>query len=228
MKGVQSLNSRFLGLFWALVASNALSLALFLARYIDAGNNRYWFLVWNLFLAWLPLVFAWLLVKRLGASAWLSLQSMALTFLWLAFLPNSFYMITDFIHLHATGEVGLLYDIVMLSSFIFNSLVVGFMSLYMVHRELLLRIRRRDAHMIVAGILFVCSFAIYLGRYLRWNTWDVLVKPAGILFDVSDYIINPAAKPQVFVTTLTFFALLGTMYAVAWQLVRAVSANSRH
>lgn len=153
--------------------------------------------------------------------------NLALTFLWLAFLPNSFYIVTDFIHLHATGEVGLLYDIVMLSSFIFNGFVVGFMSLYMVHRELLLRVRRRDAHAVMGSVLLVCSFAIYLGRYMRWNTWDVLVNPAGILFDVSDYLINPAAKPQVFVTTITFFALLGSMYIVSWQLVRSVSVKDR-
>ncbi len=120
----------------------------------------------------------------------------------------------------------MLYDIVMLGSFIFNGIVVGFISLYMVHRELLVRIGQRDAHMIVTGILFVCSFAIYLGRFMRWNTWDALVNPAGILFDVSDHIINPAAKPQVFVTTITVFALLGAMYAVAWQLVQTASKNN--
>lgn len=192
---------------------------------MESQSTRYWFLLWNLFLAWLPLLFAWWLVKRLKHSRWSDTGNIALTFLWVGFLPNSFYIVSDLIHLEATGEVSLLYDAVMFTSFIFNGYVAGYMSLLLVHDRLLKRISRIRAHAIVAAVLLACSFAIYLGRNLRWNTWDVLVNPAGILFDVSDRFINPAAHPQAFVTTVTFLLLLGSIYIVIWQFVHALKAD---
>lgn len=211
---------RFIGFFRALALSNGASIGLFLARALDAGNMRYWFLLWNLVLSWLPLVFAWHLYKRLKTSTWLNSGNLLLTALWLGFLPNSFYIVSDLVHLHITGEVSLLYDIVLFMTFIFNGYIVGLMSIVLVHRALLDRVTRRSAHITIGFILLMCSFAIYLGRFLRWNTWDVLINPAGILFDVSDRIINPAANPQAFVTTATFFILQGSIYTVTWQLVR--------
>lgn len=211
----------------ALLISNAACLFLFLLRSIESDSSRYWFLIWNLFLGWLPLGFAWWLSRCLQKGSWSRPGSVILTFLWLGFLPNSFYLVSDLIHLHATGEVSLLYDVVMFSLFIFNAYVAGFLSLYLVHRELLKRLTRYQAHTVVGGVLLVCCFAIYLGRSLRWNTWDVLVNPAGLLFDVSDRIINPGAHPQAIVTTSTFFILLGCMYMVIWQLAQALKADNR-
>lgn len=213
--------------FYALLASNGVSLLLFASRSVEAQSDRYWFLIWNLMLAWVPLAVVWVLVVRLRVTRWLSWQNLFLTVLWLGFLPNSFYLISDFIHLHETGEVSLLYDIVMFTSFAFNGIVAGFASLFLVHRELLKRLSVEWAHVSVGLVLLACSFAIYLGRSLRWNTWDVLLNPAGLLFDVSDRFVNPGLHPQTFVTTATFFLLLGSMYVVAWELVRALKADNR-
>ena len=212
---------------YALVFSCGVSLLLFILRSVESQTDRYWFLIWNLVLAWLPLAFAWWLAGRLRKTSWLTWQNLALTFLWLGFLPNSFYVVSDLIHLHETGEVSLLYDIVMFSSFIFNAAIVGFMSLFIVHRELLKRIAHKKAHVVVGMVLLACSFAIYLGRSLRWNSWDVLVNPAGILFDVSDRIVNPISHPQSFVTTMTFFLLLTSVYCVIWELVRALKTDNK-
>jgi uncharacterized membrane protein len=210
------------GVLYALLLSNFVSVVLFLFRVIDAHNLRYGFLLWNLFLGWLPLLFAWLLVRRLPRTLWLTPGNLLLTALWLGFLPNSFYLVSDLIHLRSTGEVSLLYDAVLFFSHIFNSFVAGYASLYLVHLELVKRREWWRAHTLISTVILLCSFAIYLGRNLRWNTWDVLVNPAGILFDVTDRIINPLAHPQVFVTTMTFFALLGSMYVVMWQFLKAL------
>lgn len=229
MEGVikHAQHSHFLRLFWALIFSNAVSVGLFTARAIEVGNNRYWFLLWNLLLAWIPLLFAVILGIRLRRTSWLAVSNLFLTVLWLGFLPNSFYILTDFIHLHVSGEVSLLYDIVMLSSFVFSAFTVGLISLLVIHHELIKHVKVRDAHVLIGLVLLICSFAIYLGRYMRWNTWDVLVNPAGVLFDVSDRIIDPAASPQFLVTTLTFFALLVSIYVVVWQAVQALSAKGK-
>lgn len=226
-KATKQPNGNYQRVVYALLISNSLSLILYLFRVADSDSFRYWFLFWNLALAWLPLVFAWWLIKRLPRTPWLSVSNIILTLLWLGFLPNSFYMLSDLIHLQSTGEVSLLYDAVLFFSFIFNGFVSGFISLYIIHRELLRRLERLRAHSVVAGVILICSFAIYLGRNLRWNTWDTIINPAGILFDVSDRFINPAAHPQVVATTLTFFMLIGSMYMVVWQLVEALK-NSKN
>lgn len=68
----------------------------------------------------------------------------------------------------------------------------------------------------MALTLLICSFAIYVGRDLRWNSWDILTNPGGLLFDVSDRLLHPAAYPQMLVTVIAFFALLASMYSLVW------------
>lgn len=205
-----------------LIASSLVSILLYVIRSIAGDSDRYWFLNWNLLLAWPPLLLAWWLKERLRTQSWLTWRNLLLTVLWLGFLPNSFYIVSDFIHLHETREVSLLYDVVMFVSFTWNGYILGFASLYLVHQQLLRRIRRRDAHLLIGIVLLLCGYAIYLGRYLRWNTWDVLVNPAGLLFDVSDRFINPAARPQMFTTTLMFFVLLASIYAFIYRIIAII------
>lgn len=221
------LSGRYGGLVRALIVSNAVSLLLFFLRVIGAENFRFWFLLWNLLLAWVPLFLAALLVKNLSKQRWLSRQNIGLSLLWLVFLPNSFYIVSDLIHVHLTGEINILFDVVLFSSFIFNGYVFGFMSLYIVHRELLKRLPLERAHALIGTVLVISSFAIYLGRYLRWNTWDILVHPIGLLFDVTDRFINPVAHPQVITTTVIFSLLLASMYWVIYELINLLRGQQK-
>jgi uncharacterized membrane protein len=186
--------------------------------------NHSWtfnYLMWNLFLAWLPLLLMLWLERVLRRKLWSSWQALALTLLWLGFLPNSFYLITDFIHLQEVPRVDLLFDLVMFTSFVFNGVMLGYVSVFMAHAELVKRLSRRISWLLISGTLLLSSFAIYIGRDLRWNTWDVLFNPASILFDVSDRLLNPAAHPQIISTTASFFVLLTVTYVVMWHMARA-------
>jgi uncharacterized membrane protein len=189
------------------------------ARYY--GAEPFWFLNWNLLLAWLPLLFAVMLVKYLKHQAWASFRAIGLSVLWLAFLPNSFYLITDFIHLGYADPSQILYYVIMLASFSFSGLLLGFISLYLIHHELLKRLKDTEAHGWILLILLLCSFALYLGRYLRWSTWDIILHPIGVVFDVSDRIINPVAYGQTFQVTALFFVLISALYFSFWHLVAA-------
>ncbi len=206
----------------ALICSSLVSIGLFFAGALSNHSSEFSYLVWNLFLAWVPLLFALWLHKVLKRNLWSAWKALAVTVLWLGFLPNSFYMISDFVHIQDVARVDLLYDVVMFSSFILNGVILGFLSLYTVHTDLLQRLKRRTAHVLIALVMLLCSFAIYLGRDLRWNTWDVLVNPGGILVDVSDRLIHPVAYSQAYTTTITFFLLIGSLYTVAWQTARAM------
>lgn len=209
----------------ALVVAHGVSVFLLFARSVDAGNGRYYFLLWNMVLAAAPLGLAIWLRLRLVSSSWLSWKNLVITTFWVLFLPNSFYLVTDLVHLAQTYEVSIYYDVVLFMSFIVNGFITGYMSMYLVHVELARRVRRRDAHAVMGVILLVTSFAIFLGRFLRWNSWDVFLHPAGLLFDVSNQFIDPVS-PSAFVTTVSFFVLLSSTYAVAWNL--AMYAVHKH
>ncbi|HSX05938.1 MAG TPA: DUF1361 domain-containing protein [Candidatus Saccharimonadales bacterium] len=201
---------------------------LFVVGALTNHSLQFNYLVQNLFLAWLPLVFAGLLLRSLPVQRWSDWWPLSLTLLWLIFLPNSFYMVSDFVHIQDVPRHNLLYDVVMFTSFIFTAALVGFCSLYLVHTELRKRLSLRSSSLLIAAVLLLCSFAIYLGRDLRWNSWDVLVNPAGILFDVSDHLLHPLQHFAMFSMTLSFFVLLGSLYVVGWQLGEAMHDGADH
>lgn len=218
--------TRYQRLVSALMVSNLVSVLLFLVRITQSENIRYWFLLWNLVLAWVPLGIVLVLRNRLAYTRWLTWQNVLLSALWLGFLPNSFYLVSDLVHLHSTGEVSLLFDSVMFLNFILNGLASGYASILLMHQMLLKYFSQKQVHGFVAGIFLLCSFAIYLGRELRWNTWDILVNPAGILFDVSERVINPLTHSEVFSITALFFVFLSSIYIVIWQFIAAVRNES--
>ena len=197
------------------------SVGLLIVESIVDGNFIHSYLLWNLFLAWLPLLLSYRLQEVLIRKAWSSWEGLLLTVAWIAFLPNSFYMVSDFIHLAELSGDQLLWGAVVFSSFVFTSLLLGVASLYMVHKELLKRLYPRTAGTIVAGLLVLASAAIYAGRDLRWNSWDVILNPFGLLFDVSERVIHPGEYLQVLSVIVPFFVLLTMVYFVAWQLLAA-------
>lgn len=226
-RGVSGPWAQFIG---ALLAATGASILLLLVDGLRNHSFYFSYLIWNLFLAWLPLVFAWWLVSIVQRKLWSSWEALAVSALWLAFLPNSFYMVSDFIHVGEGGQRDLVYDAVMLTSFISVAVVLGICSLYLVHQEVRQRLSPRSSQVWLGLIILACSFAIYLGRDLRWNSWDILTNPGGLLFDISERLMHPAAYPVMILTTAIFALLLSTFYGVALaaiQLIRSSDAPKR-
>ena len=213
--------------FQTLVLSSGVSLALLLIRILVSNNFKLSFLIWNLLLAWVPLVIAYILKFRLVKISKIDWKHITLGCVWLVFLPNSFYIITDLIHLQSSGEVSLLYDTAMVASFVINGLLLGYISLYIVHSLAKNFLGYSGAYIFAQVALLLSSFAIYLGRYLRWNTWDVIINPIGLIFDVSDRIINPGSYLLTFVITGVFYILLGSTYSVIYRLIEIVSVTKK-
>ncbi|OGL26374.1 hypothetical protein A3E49_02060 [Candidatus Saccharibacteria bacterium RIFCSPHIGHO2_12_FULL_49_19] len=207
------LSKRVLG---SLGLISGLTLVMFAFRILVTGTDRYWFIPQNLALAWLALLFGWLLVTELKKDRWLSWQNLSLSVLWLVFLPNTWYVLTDFLHVFSSGEISQIYDIAMMMTLVVSGFVLGFISLYLIHLEFLKRWPQRFAHGAVAAVLLISSFGIYLGRDLRWNTWDVISHPEGLLINVSDRVINPLEHPRAVTVTVLFFVLLTTLYGAIW------------
>lgn len=210
----------------ALGISTLVSIGLFAYGAWRNSSLTYGYLLWNITLAWVPFVLSIWLVRLLKSKLWSSWEGLIVSLLWLIFLPNSFYMVSDFIHLQDVQTVDVLYDAVMFTSFIFTSVILGFGSLHQVHGELRKRLSPRAANGWIAAVLLLCSFAIYIGRDLRWNSWDIFANPAGLLFDLSDRFLHPQNYGQMSLTVIIFFVLLASMYGLTLQASRLLKEST--
>lgn len=205
---------RALGFLQALVALTVFACLLTLYRIAYTHSYALWYMVWNLFLAWIPLVFAWLLyVRTISGFLW-TLQNSTLFVLWLLFVPNAFYVVTDFIHLRQYSGISVVYDIVLLATYSVAGLILGYVSLYLLHVRLTQAYGRRG-HLLAILALALSGFAIYLGRYLRWNSWDILINPLRLMYDAVGSLLNPISLSY----TLLFFGFLSVIYFVIWRAV---------
>lgn len=210
-------NSTAVELTKLFAGASAVSVGFFL---YGAWQNHDWAhanLLWNLVLAWVPYILSLLLIWLLKYKVWSSWPALLVTALWLGFLPNSFYLITDLIHLFDFEREDVVYDILMMCSFVTVGVLLGYASVGMIHEQLRRRMSDKTVWAIIGTVFLASSFAIYVGRELRWNTWDIITNPSGILFDVSERIIHPAAHPQTFTITLSCFVFFGVGYACAWR-----------
>ena len=215
----KSLKGELQNVFVALLILSIYSTALSLIRIATSQSSTLWFLIWNLLLAWIPLIFAWLLFANTQSNSmrW-SKRNMLYFIVWFLFLPNAFYILTDFVHLDGLfDEPERLYDIVLLASYTVLGMVLGFLALLLVHIRMVQRFGQRG-HWLPIIVLLLSGFAIYLGRYLRWNSWDVLINPFALLFDISDRLVNPTNHGLTFFTTLLFFSFYGILYVLVWRL----------
>jgi uncharacterized membrane protein len=203
----------------ALLAASALCVATVEFRGHHTGDPYYRFLVWNLFLAWVPFVFALaayaLALRRSGPAVVL------LGILWLLFFPNAPYILTDFIHLSESPSAPLWYDALMLASFAWTALLLGFASLYLMQA-----IWRRAAGPAVAWVgvvaaLALASFGLYLGRFLGFNSWDALVRPRLILEVIRDDLENPVEHPRLLASMFVLTASLTVAYILLYGLTGA-------
>lgn len=219
MASQRSARTRFIV---ALGVSSLVSIGLFIFGAYRNQDATYSYLIWNLFLAWLPLLFSIRLVVVLRDKLWSSWEALGLSILWILFLPNSFYMISDFIHIQELQHTDIVADALMFTSFIFTGVVLGFSSLYLIHLQLKKRFSPNISAFWIALTLLASSVAIYIGRDLRWNSWDVLTNPGGLLFDISERVLNPSSYPEMFVIVLSFWVLLLSMYGLLWSGARLV------
>ncbi len=174
-----------------LCASSGLSLLLFAVRVAYVGNRTFAFLNWNLLLAWIPLVCAagaWLLQGRAARVRW---RTLPLLGLWLLFFPNAPYILTDLMHLAPRQGVPLWYDLLLLLSYAWNGLILGFVSLWVVHGLLQRWFGPLVGWLGATGCLLAGAVGIYLGRFERWNSWDLLTQPEPILRSLLGGLLYP-------------------------------------
>jgi uncharacterized membrane protein len=195
-------------------------------RVAYSGNDHYVALVWNLFLAWVPFVVALAVYAgfRRGAGR---LPLAAGGALWLLFLPNAPYLVTDLGYLGEWRGAPLWYDVVLASGAAWAGLALGFLSLYLVHAVVRSLFGALNAWFFALGALALSSFGIYLGRFERWNSWDLFVRPRALLGDIWSGAMNPGAQVEAVAVTIAFTVFLAATYLVFYSFVSFSGSPSR-
>jgi uncharacterized membrane protein len=201
----------------SLAGLSALVVALVAVRIAYTGSSQYKSLVWNLFLAWIPFVLALRVHdgyrRRAGA---LLLWSGGL--LWLVFFPNAPYIVTDFKYLRTWTGAPIWYDAVLLSAAAGCGLLLGFASLYLMQSVVRRALGTVNAWLFALAVLVLSSFGVYLGRFQRWNSWDVFTRPRVLATDLWSGLVNPLEHPQPIAVTVLFTAFLASTYLVFYSL----------
>jgi uncharacterized membrane protein len=212
----------------ALLVATCVSVIMLSVRIINTGSLNYIFLAWNIILAWVPYMASGLIPlvgrrptsygqqptsysRRPTGDQW---KTGLLLAVWLLFLPNAPYIITDFVHLRHRAPVPIIFDATMLLLFSLTGLALGLLSIQ--HTENWWRQHR--PHIAVPQLRFfvflLCGFGIYLGRVERWNSWDIISNPGGLLVEVMKKIIDPFSNVETWAVTILFALLLWVTYRI--------------
>jgi len=201
-------NKYRLTIFALLAGASIFSVLIWRVRTVYSGSYNYGFLIWNLFLAWIPFMIAYFTYTVTFNRKWIYVIIPIAAFFWLLFFPNAPYILTDFQHLAGTwgGDVPVWYDVMLLIWFSFTGLLLGMVSLFLMQEI----IRREFGRWVGWGfVLFVAvlsSAGVYVGRFLRWNSWDIFENLSGM----AKYTINSAQDPSL--QSIGFTSLFGTFF----------------
>jgi uncharacterized membrane protein len=239
-------------------------------RIAHSGRLLFIFMIWNLFLAYIPYALSTWLTARYSArrsddlppsssgplstrwpepgGSWWSnfrlpaigsafqqvtrrrgsqLLLIVLSLVWLLFIPNTFYILTDLYHLNDHGRTSRIpewYDLVLILSFAWNGLLLGVLSVRHMEKLFMPRAPALAGWLFVHPIMMLAALGVYTGRYLRYNSWDIISDPLQLLADILDMIIHPLRNHPVWNMIFCFSILLTLIYRM---LLTAHGAGSR-
>jgi uncharacterized membrane protein len=215
-----------------LTSSMFFSCMLVVVRIVHSGRLLFIFMIWNLFLAYIPYALSTWLKARYSISdgRWPEISStpfsptrrrgsrillVVLSLVWLLFIPNTFYILTDLYHLTDHGKTSRIpewYDLVLILSFAWNGLLLGVLSVRHMEKLFMPRASVLAGWLFVYPIMMLNALGVYTGRYLRYNSWDIISDPLQLLADILDMIIHPFRNHPVWNMILCFSILLTLIY----------------
>jgi uncharacterized membrane protein len=194
-----------------LILISLVCFGLSILRFMYTNEKRFLFLNRNLFLAFIP----WALTSFAIIKPNIQKNKITIFILlasWLLFFPNSPYILTDLFHLSVKTSAPKWFDLVLVLTFAWTGLLFGFFSLLDIERILSRSINRTLVKIISIVLIFLSSFGVYIGRYLRWNSWDVITEPLGLVTDVGERMMNPNEHPSLWGVTIFMGIFLNIIY----------------
>ncbi len=188
--------------------------------------GSFFFLIWNLFLAWIPYWVAltldfWSRFSRQNAQK-LTLSAGVLIVTWLLFFPNAPYIVTDLLHLKDREIVPHWYDLMLIVSFAWTGLLLGYLSLFEVQRYLEARFSRVWVWTLLIGAIWLAGFGVYMGRFQRWNSWDIVTRPWAII----EQQLHVLSHPMVYLNTLGVAVVMSGFMFIGYLTLNALRGSA--
>ena len=218
-----------LAIFGLMAGASVVCVLLVAARIAYSDSVRYRSLVWNLFLAWIPFLLAYF-TYALSWKKWLLYLILPFTIiLWLVFFPNAPYILTDLQHLaNETNAAPLWYDVIVMIWFGWTGLLLGLVSLYLMQDIVQRAFGRMLGWTFVFLVSILSSFGVYLGRFVRFNSWDILNDPKEIVVTILGLAIDPSKRLVAFTILFAVFYLFVylTLYSFAHLTQERIDARA--
>lgn len=206
-----------------LAISMLFSIFMTVARTIHTGHLTFIFLTWNLFLAWIPYCISkWLYHNKNKIKQ--GYVFVCALLLWLAFVPNSFYILTDLYHIgdeYNDFTMPNWYDLAMILSFAWNGLLLGILSVRYVEKIVLEKFHLKYDLLFLYPVMWLNALGVYVGRYLRFNSWDVISNPFALTKDISEVLLHPFAEKYATGMIFCFSVLMTLIYLTLKKLNKA-------
>ncbi len=201
-----------------LTLSMGFSIALVMARVTYTGKHTYLSLIWNLFLAWLPyMVSTWLQKRDLVYTN--PLKFVMVAFVWLLFIPNSFYIMTDLFHLGEHNNVPNWFDLALIISFAWDGLLLGVLSVRQMEKMMQQFLPGIRELFFIYPIMWLNALGIYIGRYPRFNSWDIVTNPIGL----TTYILRMLWHPIQFKYAWGMVACFSIFMTLVYLTIKRIS-----
>lgn len=198
------------------------SCLLAIVRVIHTGRLNFLFLIWNLFLAYVPyLISGWLSVRRGSANR--SAVVVIFSLVWLVTIPNAFYILTDLYHLgdgYNDRQVPQWYDLIMILSFAWNGLSLGVLSVRQMEK---IWVRAQNELLFVYPVMWLNALGVYTGRYLRYNSWEIVSNPFRLLADIACMVIHPLRNQYAWDMIFCFSILMTLMYLMMKRISKTLA-----
>jgi len=194
-----------------LFLSVGFSTVLLIIRMMATKSFYYIFLEWNLFLAFIPYVVSGILFKH----RWLRTNNYLLALfglIWILFIPNAFYILTDLFHLGETGAAPLWFDLLLILSFAWNGMVMGILSVRQMEKIFHEKFSTRNELIFLYPVMWLNALGVYIGRYLRFNSWDIITSPFRLVIDIFELLTHPFAHKNAFAMVITYSVFMTLIY----------------
>ncbi|MGE5138560.1 MAG: DUF1361 domain-containing protein [Rudaea sp.] len=199
-------------MLYPVVLSSMLTVGFWAGRVVISESFAYSFLLWDLFLAWVPYLLSLavvLLDDRFPGRWWI----WAIPFVfWIAFFPNAPYIVTDLIHFDDRPGAPLWYQLGFFASYAWAGVVLAIVSLNIMHTTIRKYVGGAGGWLFVISAILLSGFGIYLGRFLGWNSWDIFVQPHLLLIDLIDRVLHPIRYIRTYGVTAMFGSFLFVCY----------------
>ncbi len=199
-----------------------------LSNALDAFNRHSGWIIWNLFLAFIPLVLSFWLFRWHKKSR---------SFLWwiglivfIAFLPNAPYLLTDIIHLIRATRAGYsawVITLIFIPLHLF-AILSGFQAyvISLINQGFYLK-KNNSGRFILLGELIVhalSAIGVYIGRFLRFNSWDLITQPDTLAIDT----INDLTSKRPLLIIFIIFIVLTISYWLMKQVTLGIILRIRY